>query len=50
SGKHLKEEHATWARFGKKRDKKATLQDFNGALDLQCIKMASQISSDVIKA
>ncbi|GJR15935.1 hypothetical protein Tco_0798587 [Tanacetum coccineum] len=32
-GKYLKEEHVTWAQFRKKRDKKATLQDFDGALD-----------------
>ncbi|GJV36847.1 hypothetical protein Tco_1409324 [Tanacetum coccineum] len=32
-GKYLEEEHVTWAQFRKKRDKKATLQDFDGALD-----------------
>ncbi|GKB32081.1 hypothetical protein Tco_0871482 [Tanacetum coccineum] len=32
----------TWAQFGKKRDKNATLQDFDEALDLQCVVTASQ--------
>ncbi|GKB42964.1 hypothetical protein Tco_0887906, partial [Tanacetum coccineum] len=31
-GKHLEEKHVTWAQFGKKRDKNATLQDFDQAL------------------
>nr|GEX14337.1 hypothetical protein [Tanacetum cinerariifolium] len=41
-GKHLKEKHITWAQCGKKRDKNATLQDFDEALDLQCVETASQ--------
>ncbi|GJT16457.1 hypothetical protein Tco_0875163 [Tanacetum coccineum] len=41
-GKHLEEKHVTWAQFGKKQDKNATLQDFDGALDLQCVETASQ--------
>ncbi|GJY53270.1 hypothetical protein Tco_0444934 [Tanacetum coccineum] len=41
-GKHLEEKHNTWAQFRKKQDKKETLQDFNGALDLQCVKTALQ--------
>ncbi|GKC89049.1 hypothetical protein Tco_1149698 [Tanacetum coccineum] len=40
--KHLEEEHMTWAQFGKKRDKKTTLQDFDEALDLQCVETASK--------
>ncbi|GJW23026.1 photosystem II CP47 chlorophyll apoprotein [Tanacetum coccineum] len=39
---HWKKKHVTWARFGKKWDKNATLQDFDGALDLQCVETASQ--------
>ncbi|GKB29130.1 hypothetical protein Tco_0868531 [Tanacetum coccineum] len=34
--------HVTWARFRKKQDKNATLQDFYGALDLQFMETASQ--------
>ncbi|GJS23405.1 RNA-directed DNA polymerase, eukaryota, partial [Tanacetum coccineum] len=33
-GKHWKEINVTWAQLEKKRDKDATLQDFDGALDL----------------
>ncbi|GKD51314.1 hypothetical protein Tco_1280290, partial [Tanacetum coccineum] len=40
-GKHLEEEYVTWAQFGKNRDKNATLQDFDKALDLQCVETAS---------
>ncbi|GKD47720.1 nucleic acid-binding, OB-fold protein [Tanacetum coccineum] len=40
-GKHWKEKHMAWARFGKRQDKNATLQDFDGALDLQCVETAS---------
>ncbi|GJU30549.1 hypothetical protein Tco_1174138 [Tanacetum coccineum] len=47
--KHLEEKHVTWARFGKKRDKKTTLQDFDGALDLQCVEKASQSSLTLSK-
>ncbi|GJT30829.1 hypothetical protein Tco_0911104 [Tanacetum coccineum] len=41
-GKHWKEKHVIWARFRKKRDKNSTLQDFDRALDLQCVETASQ--------
>ncbi|GJX19293.1 hypothetical protein Tco_0221970 [Tanacetum coccineum] len=44
SRKHLEEKHMTWAQFGKKRDKNATLQDFDEALDLQCVETVSQSS------
>ncbi|GJU97640.1 hypothetical protein Tco_1326911 [Tanacetum coccineum] len=40
--KHLEENHITWAQFGKKQDKNATLQDFDEALDLQCVETVSQ--------
>nr|GEV49073.1 hypothetical protein [Tanacetum cinerariifolium] len=43
-GKHLKEKHVIWAQFGKKQDKNATLQDFDEALDLQCVETVSQSS------
>ncbi|GJT99739.1 hypothetical protein Tco_1110078 [Tanacetum coccineum] len=42
--KHGKEKQVTWARFGKKQDNNATLQDFDEALDLQCVETASQSS------
>ncbi|GJW91587.1 hypothetical protein Tco_0169140 [Tanacetum coccineum] len=41
-GKHLEEKHMTWAQFGKKQDKNATLQDFDEALDLHYVETASQ--------
>ncbi|GJY97206.1 hypothetical protein Tco_0514116 [Tanacetum coccineum] len=41
-GKNWKEIHVTWAQLEKKQDKDATLQDFDGALDLQCVETASQ--------
>nr|GEV06398.1 hypothetical protein [Tanacetum cinerariifolium] len=41
-GKNLEEEYVTWAQFEKKHDKDATLQDFDRALDLQCVETASQ--------
>ncbi|GKA89245.1 hypothetical protein Tco_0811057 [Tanacetum coccineum] len=41
-GKHFEEKHVTWAQFGKKQDKNATLQDFDEALDLQCVETASK--------
>ncbi|GJV16057.1 hypothetical protein Tco_1361380 [Tanacetum coccineum] len=31
-GNHLEEKHVTWAQFGKKQDKNATLQDFDQAM------------------
>nr|GEW85822.1 ribonuclease H-like domain-containing protein [Tanacetum cinerariifolium] len=43
-GKHLEEKHVIWAQFGKKQDKNATLQDFDEALNLQCVETASQSS------
>nr|GEY03215.1 hypothetical protein [Tanacetum cinerariifolium] len=43
-GKHLKEKHVIWAQFGKKQDKNATLQDFDEALNLECVETASQSS------
>ncbi|GJZ82944.1 hypothetical protein Tco_0648117, partial [Tanacetum coccineum] len=41
-GKHLEEKHVTWDQFGKRQDKKPTLQDFDGALDLQYVDTVSQ--------
>ncbi|GJU17381.1 hypothetical protein Tco_1145347 [Tanacetum coccineum] len=41
-GKHFEEKYVTWAQFGKKQDKNATLQDFDEALDLQCVETASK--------
>ncbi|GJY55085.1 hypothetical protein Tco_0446749 [Tanacetum coccineum] len=41
-GKHWKEIHVTWAQLEKKHDKNATLQDFDGAWDLQCVETASR--------
>nr|GEU28979.1 zinc finger, CCHC-type [Tanacetum cinerariifolium] len=41
-GKHWKEIHVTWAQMEKKRDKDTTLQDFDGALDLQYVETASR--------
>ncbi|GJZ03573.1 hypothetical protein Tco_0536848 [Tanacetum coccineum] len=38
--KHLEDIHVTWAQLKKKQDKKATLQDLEGALDLQCMETA----------
>nr|GEW74962.1 hypothetical protein [Tanacetum cinerariifolium] len=43
-GKYLEEKHVIWAQFGKKQDKNTTLQDFNEALNLQCVETASQSS------
>ncbi|GJZ66634.1 putative reverse transcriptase domain-containing protein [Tanacetum coccineum] len=40
--KHFEEKYMTWAQFGKKRDKNATLHDFDQALDLQFVEMAPQ--------
>ncbi|GJX62228.1 hypothetical protein Tco_0295128 [Tanacetum coccineum] len=39
--KHLKKKYVTWAQFEKKRDKNATLQDFDQAMDLQRVETAS---------
>ncbi|GJT79371.1 hypothetical protein Tco_1053713 [Tanacetum coccineum] len=41
SPKHLEEEHVTWAQFGKKWDKNETLQEFDQAMDLQCVETVS---------
>ncbi|GJW65072.1 retrovirus-related pol polyprotein from transposon RE1 [Tanacetum coccineum] len=41
-GKHWKEIHVTWAQLEKKRDEDTTLQDFDGAWNLQCVETASQ--------
>ncbi|GJX47150.1 hypothetical protein Tco_0272340 [Tanacetum coccineum] len=43
-GKHWKGIHVTWAQLEKKRDKDTTLQDFDGALNLQCMETASRFS------
>nr|GEU58732.1 MAK10-like protein [Tanacetum cinerariifolium] len=37
-----KEIHVTWAQLDKKRDEDTTLQDFDRAMDLQCVETASQ--------
>ncbi|GJZ79775.1 retrovirus-related pol polyprotein from transposon TNT 1-94 [Tanacetum coccineum] len=39
---HLEEKHITWAQFGKKRDKNATLQVFDQVMVLQCVETASE--------
>ncbi|GJX33765.1 hypothetical protein Tco_0245322 [Tanacetum coccineum] len=47
-GKHLEEKHMTWARFGKKRDKNATLQVFDQVMVSQSVETASSFLSDAI--
>ncbi|GKA22077.1 hypothetical protein Tco_0708039, partial [Tanacetum coccineum] len=41
-GKYLKEIHITLAQLKKKWDEDTTLQDFDGAWNLQCVETASQ--------
>ncbi|GJV50409.1 hypothetical protein Tco_1440621 [Tanacetum coccineum] len=43
--KHWKEIHVTWAQLKKKWDKDTTLQDLDGALDLQGMETASRFLS-----
>ncbi|GKC71994.1 hypothetical protein Tco_1117877, partial [Tanacetum coccineum] len=41
-GKHWKGIHVMWAQLKKKQDEDTTLQDPDGAWNLQCVETASQ--------